>query len=199
MINEILNWLEAHERLSGWAQFAGAMLTLWVMAGLAARDSRRHRHAAIHRTKALLRIAATTCRDVQAVMDQRTDGPQISRAANVRKTSLKSSLTDIGHISISELSSTFMINNRAALVSHINTMIETFETLGPDNIEKHFEYLEFTVIGLNAICSNLATEVRRLGGKLARHDDPNVKAHMQMPFIDQLATRVQAAYAAFTK
>lgn len=172
MFSGLIDWLENHEKLAGWAQFAGAMLAIFVTAWMAGQGTRARRSEEIQRMKALLHITTSVYTSARSLGDESND--RFLAGLTVRLQGLKISRSSLEQFQATGMTSTFMINNLVAAQGHTDRLIEIFSQLSLHKYDRAQDKIQTSLVGLMAICENIAREVRRLGGRRERHDDPQI-------------------------
>jgi hypothetical protein len=182
MINEVMAWLEAHERLSGWAQFLGAIIALGLTAAVARRDGKRRGEEVIIRMKALLHIVSMIHQNVQ---EARSIQNPLHGSVSIRGQQIAAISPSLNEFSLVGLSSSFMINNLQAAKSHAENAADFLNSATGFEKLTMRSRLEGHEIGLGAICSNISSEISRLGGRSNRYDDIYVRKWLRGTWLSE--------------
>lgn len=126
----------------------------------------------IQRMKALLHITTSIYTGVRSFRDERPE--HFLSAVTVRLESLRASKAALEQFQATGMTSTFMINNLTAAKGHAGRLVEIFSQLSLNKYDRAGPAIQTSLVGMKAICENIAREVRRLGGGLKLHDDPYI-------------------------
>lgn len=173
-MNEVVSWLEAHEKLAGWAQFLGAMLAIGLTAWLARGDARARKEDQVARAKALLYPAAHL-HSIVVTLEVLAGPASFWDASDMCKRTAIDAAKTVDSFAADSHTSTFMINNARAVRGHADMLLSQIEKSPRGPSMDMIESLKLQRIGLSAICSNVGKEVMRLGGRGELHDDRKVR------------------------
>lgn len=192
-MNEAIAWLEAHEKLAGWAQFLGATIALAVTWWLARGEARARRINLTNRLKSTMLLVFLMHEGVKETLADLKAGnrPDITAAMQ----SDNNDLFAAEFHSFDQVTSTFMANNHIALIGWTATLRRLYSGIQTGTQTDVDVILGNAMIGLNDICSNIGKEVARLGGRFEVTDDramlrylrPNLRAQVFL-----WASRVQS-------
>lgn len=174
----LVGWLEDHEKLSGWAQFVGAMVALFVTGWFARYEVRSAKRRESDRMKHLLLLTLMIVRGVRDVIQAQTEGGGVAVTAKIRKESLSILRPQLARAG-DHLTSSFMLNNYSAITGHVAALMDDFGKIA-GGTKFEIEYLGWRAEGLDAIANNLSNEVRRLGGRYESHDDLQLSSRLPM-------------------
>lgn len=182
---KLVDLLENHDKLAGWAQFLGAMIALGVTGWFAWGQSRQLVLREEQQLKNLALLALfmrSGLRDVVELVEARHQKDAAVTASVVRD-GLESTETLL-RIQAPTIPSSFMMNNFYALLGHVTRLRDAYQEVvdGKPDID----HLNAVLLGIEAICFNIGQEARRLGGKCRPHDDRQLTEFLDVPISTRL-------------
>lgn len=174
----LVGWLEDHEKLSGWAQFVGAMVALLVTGWFARYEVRSARRRESDRMKHLLLLTLMILRGVRDVINAQAEGGAVAVTAGIRRDAFSILMPQLARAG-DHLTSSFMLNNYSAITGHVAALTDDFVKIAAGTVVD-IEYLGWRADGLDAIARNLSNEVKRLGGRYESHDDLQLSSFLPM-------------------
>jgi len=180
MIDYLVQVAEEHEKLAGWAQFAGSMIALLVTAWLAGSEARDQRPVRADTMKSFLVVILLIRRgveDVHQLLSPPIDTLALNVSTRIRRDNLMLFEPTIDQMGAA-LTSSFMMNNYSAVRAYFPALRDIYSQILQGDCAGMDERLAMQLLGLDAIAHNLSREVQRLGGRFDAHDDLQLATYL---------------------
>lgn len=177
---DIVDTLENHDKLAGWAQFVGAMIALWVTGWFAWGQSRQivlREEQQLKNFALLALFVRSGLRDVIETIEGERQGSPIITADVVREG--LDSTEALLRLQAPTIPSSFMMNNFYALLSHISQLRTAYQLVADG--KGQMQHLRSSLKAIDVICFNIGQETKRLGGKCRPHDDRQLSEFLNVP------------------
>lgn len=196
-MHEMIEWLNAHEGLAGWAQFVGTFVALMLTAFIARREGAALRRSQADKMKAVLTLTALAYRTARQIAQHLASAEpgRMHVAIHPAQKEIEGRQAALAKFDVTNMTSTFMINNLLATQGQLENLQSTLRMTSGSTYAKTRPLIAGSVHALQAICSNMGREVRRLGGRYEPHDDPQLSLWLQAGLVARVRHRIEQARA----